>query len=915
MTDDNLYTAKPKPWQGWLAGSLQLVFWLAFSPSAWANHLRSIDVGLLPDFCLLDLSRAQWKDPALRRLIVQFCLVLPLIILMIFMPAYYFLYGSGGSIPFEVWSIPGYVLASSLVLAAGVSLPAGLVFGSVMAIGILFISPLEHNITGVLAAAAAMTGRVQVILAPRAGPGLTPRRIGGVLLSVLGPIAVLVAGYFLITRGVQPAQDTASFGTDLPENFVLWVGSGIALLVSVFSAVAFYQRTNAWTRGLIVFSLALGLTAGLTLSVGLVTSFSQLELYFAAGFGGGVLFPFIFSLGYYMAYRFGGAAAGGIVGAFTGGLGWVPLAPVIFSPPIDIRPSMIQGLIFLLVGLTFHLIRQVLEYPLLLLWANILYYVDHERPAGRTSLRLHPAFWNEYQHLPWAGLDSHLVMLAERNPEEAERAFQRLAPGRQAWAARSAQIELAARQIGKCRDLQSIAGVHQSLASGLLPGPASPIIQQFSEISQDVKTALQQTSELHSRTLLGEIRSRLHRLNNDLMISSLRYAQRFVPITDHWLRIVTHHLDQAAFAVQASENLPNPYIYNTPLVANQAVFVGRADILTRIEQSMLEPSYAPLLIYGQRRTGKTSLLLNLGRILPSSIIPAYVDFQASVSANDYADLYYNLIQQIQRSTARQRGVELPAVDLGMMLERPFLCFNDWLNAVETYLEKNEKILLVKLDEIETLNQVFTRPLLPPEVFFNSLRNTIQHRPRFRFVLAGSHTLAELQHWSNYLINSQLIKIGYLEPAEARQLIERPAADFQLRYQPQAVQLILDLTRAHPYLVQMVCHELVMLKNTQPVGARYLTAPADVEAAAARALETGGFFFTDLISRVPEPAAAMLRHLAGLGQGACLPATDWRAAFPDDFDAQVVALLQRDIIETTSRGYRFQVELVRRFLEG
>lgn len=915
MMDENRYTDTPKLRPGWLIGSLQLVFWLALNPSAWAGHLRSMDAGLLPGFCLLDLNREQWKIPALRRLIAQICLVLPLLTLMLVMPAYYLLYNSGGVIPDEVWIIAGYVLASSLVLSAGISLPAGLVFSSVLGLGFLFISPLEHNITGVLAVAAALTGRTQIMLAPRAGPGLTPRRIGGVLVSALGPIAILVVGAYFIIRGVQPAQDTASIGTDLPEYFALWVGLGISLLVGVFGAVAFYQRSRAWTRGLIFFSLALGLTAGLSLSVGLITSAGQFGLYFAAGIGGGVLFPFIFALGYYTAYRFGGAVAGGIVGAFSGGLGWVPLASIIFTPPIDVRSSFILGLILVLAGLSFHLIRQLLEYPLLLLWTNALYYFDHERPNGRMSLRLHPAFWNEYQHLPLAGLDSHLVMLAERDPQQAERAFRQLAAGRQAWAVRSAQIELAARQIGQCRDLQGIAGVHQSLALGLLPGPASPIIQQFSEISQDVKAALLQTSELHSRTLLGETRNRLHRLNNDLMISSLRYAQRFVPITDHWLRILTHHLDQAAFAVQSSESLPNPYIYNTPLVANQAVFVGRADILTRIEQSMLEPSYAPLMIYGQRRMGKTSLLLNLGRILPSGIIPAYVDFQASVSAKDYADLYYNLIQQIQRSTARQRGVELPAVDLGMMIERPFLCFNDWLNAVETYLEKNDKILLVKMDEIETLNQVFARPQLPPEVFFNSLRNTIQHRPRFRFVLAGSHTLAELQHWSNYLINSQLIKIGYLETAEARQLIERPAADFQLRYQPQAVQLILDLTRAHPYLVQMICHELVMLKNAQPVGSRYLAAPEDVEEAAARALETGGFFFADLLSRVPEPAVAMLRHLAGLGQGASLAAPEWRAAFPDDFDAQVGMLLQRDIVETTSLGYRFQVELIRRFMAG
>lgn len=908
MNQPNAVSDAPRPWPGLLAGSLQLAAWLVFQPSAWVRHVRSLDASLAPDFCLLELQHSQWRNPALRRLLLQMCLVLPLLILGLSLPLYHLVSLLRQSPTLDQWIILGYVLSGSLVMSAGISLPAGLAFSAVMAFGTICMSPQQANLTGVLAAAAGLSAVVQISLARR--PGLNPARMAGTAISLVLPTAILLAALLLITALVQPA----SMGVGLEPGLVLSAAAGIALLVTVFAAATYHQRVHAWRRGLMFFSLALGLGTGAALLAGLTSPNNDWRLYLSAGLGGGLLFPFIFALGYYAAMRVGGAWSASLMGAFAGGLGWMPLAPVIFYPPVAVMPSMYRALLVLLAALTVQFWGPLAAYLPGLLWSNFLYLVDQNRAGSPRGLRLHPAFWYEGQILPWAGLDGHLVLLAERDPALARQVFQWLAVRRQAWAVRSAQIELAARQIGQCRDLTAIAAVQQTLAEGFLPGPATPIIQQFSEISQDVQAALLQTSELHSRTLLGEVRSRLHRLNNDLMISSLRPARRFVPIAAHWLRIVTHHLDQAALAVRMNESLPNPYICNTPLTSSQGVFVGRVEILNRIEQALLEPGFAPLMIYGQRRSGKTSLLLNLGRVLPSRIIPCYVDFQDSVSANDYTDLYYNLVQQLQRTALRQRGFELPGVDLALLAERPFLVFNDWLNAVETRLESVDKILLVKMDEIETLERVFQRPGLPPEVFFNSLRNTIQHRPRFRFIMAGSHTLAELRHWSNYLINSQLIKLGYLEPAEARQLIERPVPDFALRCQPQAVQAVLDLTRAHPYLVQMVCHELVNVKNSQPAAERYLASAGDVQAAAGRALQAGGFFFADLLNHLPADGEAMLHALARRGPGACLTAAAWQAEFGQDFQQNVSALLQKDLIEVTPAGYRFQVELVRRWME-
>src|SRR5438876_1229339 len=71
----NAYTNNPTLSDNLLIGCLQLVVWLLIHPSAWHNHLAQLDPSLGDDFFLLSLSRAQLKKPALRRLLIQGCVV------------------------------------------------------------------------------------------------------------------------------------------------------------------------------------------------------------------------------------------------------------------------------------------------------------------------------------------------------------------------------------------------------------------------------------------------------------------------------------------------------------------------------------------------------------------------------------------------------------------------------------------------------------------------------------------------------------------------------------------------------------------------------------------------------------------------------------------------------------------------
>ena len=232
---------------------------------------------------------------------------------------------------------------------------------------------------------------------------------------------------------------------------------------------------------------------------------------------------------------------------------------------------------------------------------------------------------------------------------------------------------------------------------------------------------------------------------------------------------------------------------------------------------------------------------------------------------------------------------------------------------DSLAQGGQRLALLAIDEFEALDMVMAKGRFDETDVFNMLRHLIQHRSRFKVLLAGSHTLDELQHWASHLINVQVVKIGYLRPEEARQLIEQPVPHFALRYEPEAVAQVLALTRGHPHLVQLLCYEIVALKNEQEGEKQRLATVADVETAVSPALEHGSFFFVDIArNQVDEKGAALLRALAAQGEGAVMSAEALASQTPGNLAAALEQLRRRELIELKEGGYRFQVELIRRW---
>ena len=72
----------------------------------------------------------------------------------------------------------------------------------------------------------------------------------------------------------------------------------------------------------------------------------------------------------------------------------------------------------------------------------------------------------------------------------------------------------------------------------------------------------------------------------------------------------------------------NPYIYGDP-VKEETAFFGRQKELDQIIQSVTKAAKQDILIVGERRTGKTSLLYQLDKRLGSPFIPVYIVLNTS----------------------------------------------------------------------------------------------------------------------------------------------------------------------------------------------------------------------------------------------------------------------------------------------
>ncbi|NMG19868.1 AAA family ATPase [Brasilonema bromeliae] len=541
-----------------------------------------------------------------------------------------------------------------------------------------------------------------------------------------------------------------------------------------------------------------------------------------------------------------------------------------------------------------------------LLWMLILRLLTQQKNPV-LALRYLPPRFDELIRLPLPFMGEMIVKAYRENPTAARETIDYLINfTNQQQVALQAMANIAVTRLNSCQTLSDIANMTEELAWIPSPPPKelSSALPQLLDISQDVSAASQATSAHRQSELLNRPISALRLLKNSLAFGkNAEVATTFGSIIQRWQSILETAQRTLEEQGRFSKEFRQVYIAGNALDPQTAEnrFKGRMDLFREIETFALSESPPVLLLYGGRRTGKTSSLKYLPDKVGASLIPLLVDLQGAASATTLQGLANNLVSQMTEAARRlPRRLDLPYTDLSRT--DPFIALQNWLVQIERTLP--DKRFLLCLDEYERLSEVVetTRSRVP----LNFLRNILQHRTSWTLLFSGSHELSELPtYWSDYLINTRALRLTYLHESEARELIEKPVEDFPKIYEPEAVDAIIRLTRCQPYLVQLMCYEVVELLNrgirqNKRDAATIKATVHDVETVIPTVLERGDQYFRELWTGFTEGDRNLLQRLL---QGETPTKQD---------KASVRKLVRKEILY--KEGVEFQVPLVQKYVE-
>jgi hypothetical protein len=257
------------------------------------------------------------------------------------------------------------------------------------------------------------------------------------------------------------------------------------------------------------------------------------------------------------------------------------------------------------------------------------------------------------------------------------------------------------------------------------------------------------------------------------------------------------------------KEIPNPYTPGPPLKPGNPTFFGRDDVRRTIERSLPTLGQRMILVLvGERRTGKTSILQQLPVWLSNQrYIPVYVDCQGLGIDPGMASFFFSLAAAIADGMGKA-GFPIQCPPLAELASSPQSVF-DRRFLPEVRARIGDYSLLLAVDEFEELEERVKSGSLPPEVF-PYLRHLAQHEERLSFIFAGKHEIEDMvgDYWSVLFNIAKYHRFGSLDEQSAIQLITEPVKPYGMVYDDLAIKEILRLTACHPFFTQLICDILV-----------------------------------------------------------------------------------------------------------
>ncbi len=625
-----------------------------------------------------------------------------------------------------------------------------------------------------------------------------------------------------------------------------------------------------------------------------------------------------------------GGIAGGAVGTYISNTGLANIRLVFTSTILPYLPTV---LIFSVIGFILGFSRLPL-YPFSSVTMYFSYRASQKEPLKVFDfLHTSALYWDEYVPLPLPGLKQMLQMGAMLDEERVQEEINFIVTERssQVAVAQAVTLENTLDKLEECENLAQISKASQQLGK-ILPGEAGLIDPRWVKSLAALNDACRSATNYRYRTpherqaridALDELIVNLRRVHPARAFENLALNKRLSGIVERWLKLARQEREKVEQSSMVVGFIDNPYVCGPALKANNPLFVGRRDIVQRLDQPLNRDAHRPcFFLTGERRMGKTSTLNQLSDLLSTRYLPIILDLQArGISASTSAFLAE--IADVIYRTMDGRGIRIQN-KLGLAYLREmsreneaeaYRIFDEWFRGVEALLEKENRTLLLAFDEFEKLEEANAARFLDLNLLLDWFRFMIQNHTRLALLFSGVRTLNEMgSNWSGHLVNVKTLRVGLLRSSDAYKLITEPVSDYpgEEIFGKEVVDEIMHITGCHPFLIQAVCSELIDILNADN---RKQARLPDVASAATEVLQGWwDTYFRDLWERTPVEQRLCLTILRRPGEATLEEVTQQTGMDTRTVLQALTRLNQRDLVLCKDGGYSIVAPMFEKWVE-
>ena len=470
------------------------------------------------------------------------------------------------------------------------------------------------------------------------------------------------------------------------------------------------------------------------------------------------------------------------------------------------------------------------------------------------------------------------------------------------------------------------AGLHGT-GPRLRPGTTAAL-GQLAEAAGEVRTALRAVSPLLRSTAVGRAVGILTRLMETAGEGEEPEAALLREAAARWREVLARWGREIGEEVLLRP-VENPFMEGASGRPVRKTFVGQSRVMERLERWWASPSDTPLpvlILYGHRRMGKSSILLQLREKRPPNILVAPIDMQDLIAADHTGQLLQKFAEAIHAA------VRAAGLDPGPPPDRvEYASFGQATGALNRLLEHLHpqmagRRLVLTVDEYELAEEKIEAGKFDPG-FLRYLRAALGRHLWLNLILAGRQRLEEeLRHYHAVFFGSaEPVKVTFLSQDEAVRLVRRPTDDFALDMEEALAEEIYRLTGGQPYLIQRLCYELVERWNER-FRREGRDTPRRVTRQDLEAMLTPDFFreffltaeyyFSGVWEEAGPDGQCLLRAFAreGLNVRPCQDLIRAAGLSPEAGEAAICTLLTHDLVVEFEGGLRLAVPLMYPWLQ-